>query len=184
MAGVLVFLAKGFEEIEALTTVDILRRAKVDTFTVSITGERQVLSSHKIPVVADKLIDEIDFDLYDMIVLPGGLPGTTNLEACDKLMQAVDKYYKEGKMLGAICAAPSIYAHRGMLSGIKACCNPAFESHLLDGGAKLSQDRVCTDGIFITSRAMGTAVDFALAILKAFKGEEVALAMADDIIKD
>ena len=183
MAGVLVFLAKGFEEIEALTTADILRRAKIEVYTVSITDERQVLSSHKIPVIADKLIDEIDFDLFDMIVLPGGLPGTTNLEECDKLMQAVDKYYKEGKRLGAICAAPSIFAHRGMLRGIKACCNPAFEAHLVDAGAKLTKDRACTDGIFTTSRAMGTAADFALEILKAFKGDAAAAAMAEDIIK-
>lgn len=183
MAGVLVFLAEGFEEIEALTVVDILRRAKIEVYTVSITDKNKVLSSHKIPVTADKLIDEIDFDSFDMIVLPGGLPGTTNLEACDRLMQAVDRYYSEGKRLGAICAAPSIYAHRGMLRGVRACCNPAFEAHLLEGGAKLTQDRACTDGKFITSRAMGTAIDFALAILRSFKGEEVMNAMAADVIR-
>ena len=183
MSGVLVFLAEGFEEIEALTVVDILRRGGVDVSTVSIMDSLTVLSSHKIPIKADKIIDDIDFDSYDMIVLPGGLPGTTNLEACDKLMEAVDRYHKEGKSLSAICAAPSILAHRGMLKGIKACANPAFESHLIDGGAILSNDRVCTDGAFITSRAMGTAIDFALAILSRYKGDKAATDIAADIIR-
>lgn len=180
MSKVCIFFAEGFEEIEALTVVDILRRAGIEAFTVSVTGQKTVTSSHKIPVIADMLFDEVHFDDVDMIVLPGGMPGTTNLEAHKGLMEQVDKFYENGKWLAAICAAPSIFGHRGMLHGKKACCFPEFESHL--EGAEVARDEVCVADKIITSRGMGTAIPFGLAICEQLFDKETADALAKKII--
>ena len=130
MSKVCVFLVDGVEEIEALTVVDILRRGGVTVETVSITDSKSVTSSHKITIQADRLLSEINFDETAMIVLPGGMPGTKNLEACAPLMEQVDRFHAQGKYLSAICAAPSIFGHKGLLKGRTACCFPDFESHL------------------------------------------------------
>ncbi|MBR1693147.1 MAG: DJ-1/PfpI family protein [Lachnospiraceae bacterium] len=180
MSQVCIFLAEGFEEIEALTVVDILRRAGIGIQTVSITGEKQVVSSHKVPVMADALFEDIDFAGVDMIVLPGGMPGTKNLEAHEGLMAQVDAFYEQGKWLSAICAAPSIYGHKGMLKGKKACCFPEFESHL--EGAEVVRDPVCVSGKIITSRGMGTAILFGLEICAQLAGRQKADEIATKII--
>ena len=112
----------GYEEIEALTVVDILRRQKIDTQMVSVTGEKTVTGSHQISVQMDCLIGDVDFGAVDVIVLPGGMPGTKNLEACDMLMEQVDAFAAVGKTVCAICAAPSILGHRGLLKGKKGDC--------------------------------------------------------------
>ena len=112
MSEVYVFFATGFEEIEGLTCVDLMRRADIDVTTVSVTGEHTVVGSHKIPVQMDKLFDEVDFGQAKMLVLPGGGPGTKNLEAFEPLMKQIDAFVKEGKAVAAICAAPSILGHR------------------------------------------------------------------------
>ena len=177
---VCVLLATGFEEIEALTVVDILRRAEIDTIMVSVTGEKQVTSSHNITVLADKLFEEIDFTDVDMIVLPGGMPGTLNLEAHVGLMEQVDKFYSENKWMAAICAAPSIFGHKGMLEGKEACSYPDFESHLK--GATVLRNEVCVAGRIITSRGMGTAIPFALEICGQLLGEEKAKSISLAII--
>ena len=117
MSKVCVFFGTGYEEIEALTVVDILRRAGIETDMVSVMDEQTVMGSHQIPVVMDKLLSEVDFDSVDVLVLPGGLAGTKNLEACEALMEQVDTFVKEGKTVCAICAAPSILGHRGHLNG-------------------------------------------------------------------
>lgn len=174
------FLAEGFEEIEGLTVVDILRRAGIAIDMVSITGSVKVTGSHGIEITADKTISATDFTKLDMIVLPGGMPGTKNLESCEALMKQVDAFAKEEKYLAAICAAPSIYGHRGLLSGKRACCYPGFESHLT--GAKVTAAEVSVDGHMITSRGMGTAIPFALAIVEAFCGKEKAEELAKSII--
>lgn len=180
MGKVCIFFGTGYEEIEALTVVDLLRRAGVDTDMVSVTGERMVEGSHRIAVKMDKLFDEVDFDTVDMIVLPGGMPGTKNLEAYEPLMEQVEAFYKEGKGLAAICAAPSILGHRGMLKGKRACSYPDFESHL--EGAEVTKNPAETSGNVITGRGMGCAIDFALAIIEKMCGKEKAEALADAII--
>ena len=180
MSKIAVFFAEGYEEIEALTVVDICRRSNIVTDMVSVTGEANVKGSHGINVEMDKLLSEVDFGAYDCIVLPGGMPGTLGLEACQELMEQVDAFYKEGKMVAAICAAPSIFGHRGILKGRRACCYPSFESHL--EGAEVTAGPVEVSGNVITSRGMGTAIPFSLAIVEKFCGSEAAEAMGKSII--
>lgn len=180
MSRIAVFFAEGYEEIEALTVVDICRRGGIETDMVSVSGEREVTGSHGICVRTDKPLEGLDFDAYDMLVLPGGMPGTRNLEACGRLMEQVDAFCAEGKYIGAICAAPSIFGHRGILKGRRACSYPAFESHL--EGAVVTEGPVELSDHVITSRGMGTAIDFGLAILGVFCGEEKAKEMAEAIV--
>lgn len=180
MSKVAIFFGTGYEEIEALAVVDILRRADIETDMVSIMGEKSVTGSHKITVEMDKVLAEVDFDHVDMIVLPGGLAGTNNLEACEPLMQQVDRFIADGKPVAAICAAPSILGHRGHLKGKKACSYPSFESHL--EGAEVLHQPAVIDGNIVTGRGMGAAVPFGLAILEKFKGKEAARQMAEKIV--
>lgn len=180
MSKICIFFATGYEEIEALTVVDLLRRTGIDTEMVSVTGETEVTSSHGIRVKMDKLFEEIDFAQVDMIVLPGGMPGTKNLEAHQNLMKQLDAFYKAGKDIAAICAAPSILGHRGMLQGKRACAYPEYASHLL--GALVTQNSTETDGNIITGRGMGCAIDFGLAIVERLKGKGEAEKLAEKIV--
>lgn len=180
MSKAAVFFGTGYEEIEALTVVDILRRAGVETVMVSVMKEKSVAGSHDIRVETDALIGEIDFTGLDVIVLPGGMPGTKNLEACEALMAQVDIFAAQGKIVAAICAAPSILGHRGILKGKKACSFPSFESHL--EGAQVLQQPAVMDGNLITGRGMGAAIPFGLKILEKLQGEEAARKMAEAII--
>ncbi len=175
-----VFFGTGFEEIEALTVVDILRRAKIAVDMISITGEREVTGSHQICIKTDLLLEETDFDALDMIVLPGGMPGTTNLENCAPLMEQVDDFYKKGKLISAICAAPTIFGHRGLLQGRNACCYLGMEDGL--EGAHVTTNPVELSDHVTTSRGMGTALDFSLAILERLQGKEAADKMAAKIV--
>lgn len=171
--SVAVFLAPGCEEIEALTVVDILFRAKIPCDTVSVAESRQVTSSHEVTILADKTIDEADLAAYDMLVLPGGIPGTPNLHACEPLIAAVHAFAKAGKPVSAICAAPSILAKEGLLDGVRATSNPNFQQVLSEHGAIVEPDApVVVDGIFTTSQGMGTAIDFSLEIVRRFKGDD------------
>lgn len=170
MANTAIFLANGFEEIEALTVVDMLRRKAIACDVVSITGDRNVTGSHGIKVIADKIVSEIVFDNYDALILPGGMPGTKNLEADGYLMSRFDSFYSENKLICAICAAPSIFGHRGYLKGKKATCYPGFETEL--EGANFVKEPVVKDGNVITSRGMGTAIEFGAEIVGEFLGEE------------
>lgn len=180
MSKVAVFFGTGYEEIEALTVVDLLRRAGVETAMVSVTGERSVAGSHSIQVAMDALIEEVDFGQLDVIVLPGGMPGTKNLEACVTLMEQVDVFAAQGKLVAAICAAPSILGHRGILKGKRACSFPAFESHL--EGAEVVKEPAVTDGNIVTGRGMGAAIPFGLAILEKLQGSDAAKQMAEAIV--
>lgn len=179
MSRIAVFFAEGFEEIEALTVVDICRRCGLETEMVSVTEERCVRSSHGVAVETDKTLSQAEFDGYDMLVLPGGMPGTKNLEACGELMAWLDRFYEDGRYIGAICAAPSVFGHRGILRGRKACCYPGFESHLQ--GAEVTEGPVEIAGHVVTSRGMGTALDFALAIAEIFGGKDRARQMAETV---
>lgn len=180
MGKVCVFFGTGFEEIEALTVVDLLRRESIDTQMVSVMDDRTVTGSHGIPVVTDSLLSEVDFNEVEMLVLPGGLQGTKELEACEALMEQVDAFAKAEKPVCAICAAPSILGHRGILKGKKAIAYPGFESHLT--GAEVVFEPAVRDGNLITGRGMGCAIDFALAIIEYFKGKEAKEALAEKIV--
>lgn len=180
MGKVCVFLGTGFEEIEALTVVDLLRRESIDTQMVSVMDDRTVTGSHGIKVVTDSLLSEVDFNEAEMLVLPGGLQGTKELEACEALMEQVEAFAKEGKPLCAICAAPSILGHRGILKGKRAIAYPGFEGQLT--GAEIIFEPAVRDGNLITGRGMGCAIDFALAIVEYLKGKEVKEALAEKIV--
>lgn len=180
MNDICVFFGEGYEEIEALTAVDILRRAALPVKMVSITQEREVTGSHQITVKMDAVLSEVNFDHVEMIVLPGGMPGTKNLEACEALMEQVDAFVKADRPVSAICAAPSILGHRGHLKGKKACCFPSFEEHL-EGAEVLSEPSVISGNI-TTGRGMGAAIPFALSILERYQGKEAAKAMAEKIV--
>lgn len=176
------FLAEGFEIIEALTVVDLCRRAGIDIETVSITGKKEVESSHKITVMADALLENINFDQVSMMILPGGMPGTKNLEACEELMEQLDAFNDSERYISAICAAPSIFAHRGYLKGRPACSFPAFEEHLAEGGAVVNRNEVTVTGHMIMSRGMGCAIPFGLAIVERLAGSEKAAEVREKII--
>lgn len=164
-----VFLADGFEETEALAPVDLLKRTGKEVITVGVTGN-VVTGSHGIQVIADTNEISLD-DSLEMIVLPGGMPGTLNLEKSQCVQNAIDYCVLNNKFIGAICAAPSILGHKGLLKGKKAICYPGFESHL--EGAVISDNSVEEDGIFITARGAGVAIDFGLKLVeKAVSLEE------------
>ncbi len=180
MSRTAIFFATGYEEIEALTVVDILRRAGEEITMVSVTDERSVTSSHGVEVTMDKVLSEVNFDETDVIVLPGGMPGTKNLEACAALMEQVDAFVQAGKTVAAVCAAPSILGHRGHLNGKKACSFPDMESQL--EGAEVLREPAVIDGNIITGRGMGAAIPFGLAILEKLQGKEAADAMGKKIV--
>lgn len=173
------FLADGFEEVEAIAPIDILRRADIDVVTVGITGET-VNGRHGIKVIADKRIENIELnESLDGIILPGGLPGATNLENSPLVQKAIDFAYDNSKLLCAICAAPQILGHKGILSGKNAIAYPGFESELK--GATISESYVVRDGNCVTAKGAGVAVDFALEIVSAVKGEKLSNEIKESI---
>ena len=180
MSKIAIFLANGFEEIEGLTVVDICRRCGLTIDMVSITEEKQVMGSHKIPVTADMTLSQVNFEEYDCLVLPGGGQGTKNLEACEPLMQQVDAFYAAGKYIAAICAAPTVLASLGFLEGRKATAYPSCMEGLT--GAEPSYESVVVDGNVTTSRGLGTAVDFALSLIGQLLGEEKADEIAESVV--
>lgn len=180
MSKMAVFFAEGYEEIEALTVVDICRRCNIEVETVSVTEEKSVMGSHGILVTMDQVISKADFASYDMLILPGGLKGTQGLEACEPLKQQIMAFYEAGKYIGAICAAPSIFGHMGLLKGRNACSYPDFESHL--EGASVTAGPVEISDHVVTSRGMGTSIDFALAVAGLFVGKDAAQNMARKIV--
>lgn len=175
-----IFLADGFEEIEGLTVVDILRRAGVEIQMVSMMGHKELTGSHGIPVVADAVFEKTDFSDGTLFVLPGGMPGTKRLAAHEGLATLLKEKDAEGKRLAAICAAPSVLGGLGLLKGKRAACYPGFEEALT--GAEVSFDPVVVSGNITTSRGMGTAIPFALALTEQLAGKEKADALAKGII--
>lgn len=164
-----VFLAKGFEELEALAPVDVLRRAGIEVKTVGVTGKR-VSGSHGISVNCDITISEAVFDDLDGIILPGGLPGTTNLENDETVNKFIDYAWDNGKFIGAICAAPMILGHKGLLHGKNAVCYTGFEKELT--GAHVLDRPAVRDGNIVTGWGAGGAMDFALLYLEAISDSE------------
>jgi 4-methyl-5(b-hydroxyethyl)-thiazole monophosphate biosynthesis len=172
MSKVLVPLADGFEEIEAVTIVDLLRRAGVEVRTASLAG-REVTGSHGITVMADSGLDEVEAGDYDMIVLPGGMPGTTHLKSDSRVARLLRQFAESGRYTAAICAAPSVLAHAGLLEGRKATSFPGFLTPGSAPGIRLSEDAVVVDGKVATSRGPGTALPFGLALIELLEGPEV-----------
>lgn len=175
-----VFLADGFEETEAIAPIDMLRRAKKEVVTVGVTG-KVVTSSHGVPVTADITQDEIQLnDQLEMIVLPGGMPGTLNEEASEQVQAAITYCAEQNRYLTAICAAPSILGHRGLLNGKHDVCYPGFESALT--GAEVGTEGVVQDGNIITARGAGVAIDFGLALVAALCGAEKSAEIRKGIV--
>lgn len=174
-----VFLAEGFEEIEALSPVDVLRRAGLSVKTVGI-GSKTVLGSHNIPITADITENEATFDNLQAIILPGGMPGTLNLEKSEVVQKFIDYANNNSLLIGAICAAPSILGHKMILKGKKATCFPGFEKDLYEA---MPQDApFVRDGNIITARSAGSALDFAFALLSYLKDDNTANRFKDQLI--
>lgn len=180
MAKVYIFLAEGFEEVEALTTIDLLRRAGVEVVMTSIMDKKEVTGANNITVVAEKFFGDIDASDADMLILPGGQPGTTNLGNYKPLTDLLTDWNKAGKKLAAICAAPTVYGGLGFLEGKNATCYPGCEGMLT--GAKTSTQRVVTDGNITTSRGIGTAISFSLELISILVSTDKASAVAEEIV--
>lgn len=177
-----VFLADGFEEVEGLTQVDLMRRAGIDVKMVSVTGEKRVCGAHRIQVMADATFEQmaLSLDQADLLVLPGGMPGTLGLKNHKGLETLLKKYYKKKKYIAAICAAPGVFGSFGFLEGRKACIYPGMEEELK--GAEISFEPVVKDEFVITGRGVGTAIPFALELIRVLCGKEKADEIADSIV--
>jgi len=172
-AQVYVFLAEGFEEIEAITPIDILRRANCTVTTVSITGERTVIGAHNIPIISDKLFEECSFSDVDALCLPGGLPGAHNLNAHKGLKTVLLEQYAQGKILVANCAAPLVFGGLGVLQGKKATCYPGYEDTLA-GAFPTGEQCVVSDSV-ITGNGPGASAKVAFALVEKLQGKDVAM---------
>ena len=170
MSKVYVFLADGFEEIEGLTVVDILRRAGIDTDMVSIMDTRRITGAHKIQVEADSMFDDHDYADADLLVLPGGMPGTLHLKEHEGVRALLSQFDSSGRRIAAICAAPSILGEAGMLKNKKACSYPSFEEKL--DCKEVVRTPFVTDGHITTGRGMGAAIPFALELTSLLCGKE------------
>ena len=180
MKNIAVHLASGFEEIEAISIIDVLRRAELNVQVVSITDELVVQGSHNIKVIADVLFEEVDYSLVDMIVLPGGMPGSSNLNAHSGLREQILNFNDGGKLLGAICAAPMVFGNLGILKDKEATCYPGFEGEL-HGAIATSNEIEQTDTV-VTGKGAGVAIKFALKIVEMIKGKESAENLAEKMI--
>lgn len=175
-----VFLANGFEEIEAIAPIDVFRRAELNVTTVSVTGDQLVEGAHGIAIAADCLFEELRFEGDFLLFLPGGMPGTLNLEAHEGLKSLLRQQAERGQKIAAICAAPSILGKMGLLKGKEAICYPGFESYL--DGATVSAESVVKAGAVFTAKGPGVAIDFALRLVEDLRGKEVATQVAAGMI--
>lgn len=175
-----IFLANGFEETEFIATIDLLRRAEINVTSVSISNQKEVIGAHNIIILADKLFTEIDFSNAEMLILPGGMPGTNNLNSFKPLLNLLNNHYSENKPIAAICAAPLVFGQLDFLENQKACCYPGFEQELK--GADVVFDKAVTSGNIITGRSAGGIFEFALQIITKLKGNAVAKQIAEQII--
>ena len=184
MSKIAIMMADGCEEIEALTVVDLLRRAGYTADMIAVGEEKTVTGSHGIAFAADLLFGEADQSSYDGVVLPGGMPGTTNLKAHEGLMKWVKDFADTGKLVAAICAAPAlIFGDLGFVDGYEATCYPGMEEHLKGAHVRTDLPAV-SDRNRITSRGLGTAVSFALEIVRYFSGDEKAEELKKSVVAD
>ncbi|HWQ20564.1 MAG TPA: DJ-1 family glyoxalase III [Methanotrichaceae archaeon] len=176
---ILVPLAEGFEEIESITVIDILRRADLEVITASLVSG-PVEGSHKIKVVPDASLDDIKVDDIDAIILPGGYPGFVNLESDQRVIKAIRDMHQAGKCVAAICLAPAVLMKAGVLEGRKATISPYGKNHLTKD--IYADDRVVVDGNLITSKSPGTAMEFSLKLVETLAGEEKAIEIAEQVL--
>jgi protein deglycase len=182
MTRVLVPLAEGFEEVEALTVVDVLRRAEVEVVTASTGADRHVTGKHTITVLADRMLRDVAAQPFDMVVLPGGVPGVPNLAADPMVAQVVQAAADREDWVCAICAAPSVLGDLGLLRDRAATIHPGWRDKLRCGD--YSEDAVVRDGKFVTSRGAGTALPFALTLAVLLAGEEKAREVAAGMVTE
>ncbi len=176
---VYLLLANGFEEIEALTPVDLLRRCGAAVTTVGIGG-KEIVGARGVTVIADRTDAEGMPEDMDLLILPGGYPGYVNLEASAFVQNMIDLAVEKNILIGAICAAPTLLGHKGLLQGKKATCYPGMEDGLV--GAKVSADHVCVDGMIVTSRSAATALEFALTLVELYCGAAARIKLAQEIV--
>ncbi len=177
---VYLFLGPGFEEIEAVTPLDLLRRGGVEVATVGILG-RQVVGSHQIPVTADLTLEEVDLERSEMLIVPGGRGGVASLLSCPEALALLKAGWERGCFLAALCAGPTVLASLGITEGKRAVCYPGFEDRM--GAAQIDPGAACVrDGKLITAASAGCAVPFGLALVAALKGEAAAQAVARQIV--
>ena len=180
MKKAIVFLANGFEEIEALGTIDILRRGGIEVKTVSITEDTVVTGAHNVPVIADTTLDKVTLNQADALILPGGMPGASNLNNSEVVKEALLQQYREGKIVAAICAAPMVLGGLGLLKGRNATCYPGFEPQLI--GANVTGEAVEVSENVITGKGPGLVMNFALALVASIKSEAVAEEVAAGLL--
>lgn len=180
MKKVCVHLASGFEEIEAISIIDVLRRADIEVIVVSITGELEVEGAHQIKVIAGQLYENIDYQNVDMIILPGGMPGSQNLNEHKGLKLQILDFHENNKLIGAICAAPMVLGHLGILKDTDATCYPGFEGHL--HGATVTGKPVVVYNNIITGKGAGVAIQFALKIVEMLIDKKTAGNLAGKLI--
>lgn len=180
MKKAIVFLADGFEEMEATGTVDILCRGGIDAKTVSITNDKKVVGAHNMEYLADYLFSEVDFSAVDALILPGGMPGASNLNSFEPLKELLIEHYKQGKIVAAICAAPMVLGGLGFLKGRKATCYPGFEPKLI--GAEITGEAVEVDGNVVTGKGPGLVFNFGLALVTVLKSDAVAEEVAGGLL--
>lgn len=180
MKKVVMFFAEGCEEVEGLAVIDLLRRCKMDVCMASVSGNEMVTGSHNITFKSDAAITDINVEDFDAFLLPGGIPGTPNLDASKKVHELITKANEAGKVVGAICAAPTVLGSAGLLEGKKACCYPGFEEGLK--GAEVVMEPVVVDGNIVTSRGLGTVFNFGFALIEKLLGKEEAEAMKKKIV--
>ncbi len=179
MPKIAIILAEGFEELEATAIIDVLRRAGIEVVSAGLT-EGPVSSARKVKLIPDTVIDSLNSDDFDMLVLPGGLPGTDNLNADKRVGDLIRDFDNKGKLTGAICAAPYVLANAGVLEGKHATSYPTFKDRL--GNVEYEEKTVVTDGNVMTSRGPGTAICFGLAIVERFLGPEKAREIKDAML--
>ena len=179
MSKAVVFFAEGTEECEALLVVDLLRRAKVEVTVASASGSREIVSSHKVHITADALAEEVDYSDVDMVVLPGGIPGTPNLAANKTVTDTCVSFAKAGKKVAAICAAPFILGELDLLEGRHATCFPGFEKSFPEGA--YTGEKVTQDGNIITASGMAQSLPFALELLRTLAGDKAVEKVAEGI---
>lgn len=175
-----VHMADGFEEIEAISIIDVLRRADLDVIVTSVTGKLEVTGAHQLKILADKLFEQVNYDEVIMIVLPGGMPGASNLDAHEGLKAQIVKFNNENKPLAAICAAPLVYGNLGIMEGKQAVCYPGFEKYLK--GAQMLNSPVAESGNVITGRGPGAAIQFALKLVEKLVSADKAELLASQML--
>jgi len=180
MSGILILLAQGFEEIEAITVIDLLRRAGIEVTTASLTGDMMVTGSHNVTIKADVILDKVEVDDFDGIFLPGGQPGSKNLKENSGVLDLLRLFNEQRKWVTAICAAPLVLKEAGIISGKHITSYPATKEAFKPQFYR--EESVVTDGHIITSRGVGTAIDFSLTLIEIFKGKEERVKQAERIL--